>query len=48
MRGYLQFRLSLVATVLLALSAILWSGAFAWFAIVYAPLLLRPRQTSAA
>lgn len=35
-------------TLLLALSAVLWSGAFAWFAIVYAPLLLRPRQASAA
>lgn len=33
--------------VLLALSAVLWSGAFAWFAIVYAPLLVRSRQTSA-
>jgi len=32
---------------LLALSAVLWSGAFAGFAIVYAPLLLRPRQTAA-
>ena len=27
----------------LAASAIAWSGAFVWFAIVYAPLLLRPR-----
>ena len=35
-------------TLLLALSAVLWSGAFAWFAIVYGPLLLRPRQASAA
>ncbi|MEZ5996804.1 MAG: NnrS family protein [Hyphomonadaceae bacterium] len=34
-------------TLLVALSAVLWSGAFAWFAIVYAPLLLRPRQASA-
>ena len=34
-------------TLLLALSAVLWSGAFAWFAIVYAPLLLRPRPASA-
>lgn len=34
--------------LLLALSAALWSGAFAWFAIVYAPLLLRPRQSSHA
>lgn len=31
----------------LALSAVLWSSAFAWFAIVYAPLLLAPRQTGA-
>ncbi len=33
-------------TVLLALSAVLWSGAFSWFVIVYAPLLLRPRRAS--
>ena len=33
---------------LLALSAVLWSGAFAWFVFVYAPLLLRPRQANAA
>lgn len=32
---------------LLALSAVLWSGAFGWFVIVYAPLLLRSRQKSA-
>lgn len=31
-------------TPLLALSALLWSGAFAWFVYVYAPLLLRPRS----
>lgn len=35
-------------TLLLALSAVLWSGAFAWFAIVYAPLLLRPRRPGTA
>lgn len=35
-------------TALLGLSALLWSSAFAWFAIVYAPLLLRPREPSAA
>lgn len=34
-------------TAMMALSAALWSGAFVWFAIVYAPLLLRPRQTAA-
>lgn len=34
--------------VLMALSAVFWSGAFAWFVIVYAPLLLRPRHTAAA
>lgn len=34
-------------TALLALSAAFWSGAFAWFAVVYAPLLLLPRQASA-
>ena len=33
---------------LLALSAVLWSGAFAWFVFVYAPLLLRPCQANAA
>ena len=32
---------------LLALSAALWSSAFVWYAIVYAPLLLRPRQATA-
>jgi uncharacterized protein involved in response to NO len=30
-------------TLLLAISALLWSGAFTWFVIVYAPLLLRAR-----
>lgn len=35
-------------SVLMAFSAVLWSAAFAGFAIVYAPLLLRPRQTTAA
>jgi uncharacterized protein involved in response to NO len=33
---------------LLALSAALWSGAFAWFVFVYAPLLLRSRQAGTA
>lgn len=33
-------------THLLACSALLWSGAFVWFAIVYAPLLLRPRVSA--
>ena len=31
----------------LACAALLWAGAFAWFAIVYAPLLLRPRLAAA-
>jgi len=35
-------------TVLLALSAALWSGAFGWFVFVYAPLLLRRRQAATA
>lgn len=35
-------------TVLLVLSAALWSGAFAGFAFVYAPLLLRPRHAGTA
>lgn len=35
-------------TVLLALSAALWSGAFGWFVFVYAPLLLRPRRAVTA
>ncbi len=35
-------------TLLMAISAALWSGAFAWFAIVYAPLLFRPRRTAGA
>jgi uncharacterized protein involved in response to NO len=30
-------------TMLLVLAAVLWSGAFAVFVAVYAPLLLRPR-----
>jgi uncharacterized protein involved in response to NO len=33
-------------TLLLGVSALIWSGAFVWFVIVYAPLLLRARQTS--
>ena len=35
-------------TLLLALSAALWSGAFGWFVVVYAPLLLRSRQAASA
>lgn len=35
-------------TPLLAISALLWSGAFACFVVVYAPLLLAPRRVSAA
>ena len=31
--------------LLLAGSAVAWSGAFVWFAVVYAPLLLRRRVT---
>jgi uncharacterized protein involved in response to NO len=34
-------------TVMLAASAVAWSGAFVWFAIVYAPLLLRSRVSTA-
>lgn len=34
-------------TRMLAASALFWSGAFVWFAIVYAPLLLRPRVSVA-
>lgn len=33
---------------LLAVSALLWSGAFAWFVFVYAPLLLTQRRTGEA
>lgn len=32
---------------LMTLSAVLWSAAFVWFAIVYAPLLLQPRRAAA-
>lgn len=35
-----------IYTTMLAVSALAWSGAFVWFVIVYAPLLLRRRVTS--
>jgi uncharacterized protein involved in response to NO len=34
-----------IYTHMLAISALAWSGAFVWFVIVYAPLLLRRRVT---
>jgi uncharacterized protein involved in response to NO len=33
---------------MLTVSALGWSGAFAWFAVVYAPLMLRPRASAAS